>query len=249
MTWQSLPIRSIEELSFNAWPALQSMYYDGWLLRFANEYTRRSNSVNPTYPSVIDPIEKIAYCEQIYRKRKQDVVFKITPACYPPNLDAVLANCGYVQEATTSVRTLTLEDLEQPTVETVTCLNEPTSAWLDGFCTLNTLHNHRSTMEQILKAIVPERCFIALYQQNEIVAVGLAVHDGEYVGLFDIVTAAHWRNRGFGKQVLLHLLNWAKENGAQHAYLQVMTNNQPALSLYSKVGFQEIYQYWYRVKR
>ena len=78
-------IRSIEELSLNAWPALNTAFYDGWVLRFAEGYTRRANSINPLYPSTLDPIEKIRVCEEIYAARGQDIVFKLTPACEPAN--------------------------------------------------------------------------------------------------------------------------------------------------------------------
>jgi hypothetical protein len=52
----------MEELSLNAWPAHQTLLYDGWVIRFANGYTKRANSVNPLYLSTIDLDEKIAFC-------------------------------------------------------------------------------------------------------------------------------------------------------------------------------------------
>jgi ribosomal protein S18 acetylase RimI-like enzyme len=43
------------------------------------------------------------------------------------------------------------------------------------------------------------------------------------------------------------LLSWGRKMGAEQAYLQVMLSNEPALSLYEKLGFREAYRYWYRV--
>src|SRR5512136_30546 len=97
-------IKVIEELSINAWPSLQTMLYDGWVLRFANGYTRRANSINPIYPSGGDVSEKIQTCEQLYRDRGLNVVFKMTSAVYPAGLDDVLASQGYAVDAQTSVQ-------------------------------------------------------------------------------------------------------------------------------------------------
>ena len=54
-----------EELSLNAWPSLQTQFYDGWVLLYTNgySYTSRANSVNLLYPSTLDVYEKIAECE------------------------------------------------------------------------------------------------------------------------------------------------------------------------------------------
>jgi len=59
---------------------------------------------------------------------------------------------------------------------------------------------------------------------------------------------AEHRGHGYGKQMMLNLLAWGKRNGARAAYLQVMLNNPSGTaSCYEKLGFQEAYQYWYRV--
>lgn len=38
-------IKTIEDLSLNAWPSHQIQIYDGWLLRFSYFYTHRTNCV------------------------------------------------------------------------------------------------------------------------------------------------------------------------------------------------------------
>ncbi|MFN2156932.1 MAG: hypothetical protein ACK2UX_16980, partial [Anaerolineae bacterium] len=39
----------IEAASLDAWPALEQIAYDGWILRFSDGYTKRANSVNSMY--------------------------------------------------------------------------------------------------------------------------------------------------------------------------------------------------------
>ena len=39
-------IKTIEDLSLNAWPSHQIELYDGWILRFSYFYTHRTNSVS-----------------------------------------------------------------------------------------------------------------------------------------------------------------------------------------------------------
>lgn len=243
-------ITALEELSLNAWPALQTVHYDGWLLRCAAGYTRRANSVQPLYGSTLNLAEKIAYCEQVYAACGRPTVFKLTPAARPAGLEAALAEAGYRTEAPTSVQTASLADLPPaPDVGTVTLADQATESWLAAFCALNTVAaRHQPTMAQMLARIVPARCFLALEQEGAVVAVGLAVAERGWVGLFDLVTAVAWRNRGLGRQVILRLLHWGRAQGARQAYLQVMSDNAPALHLYETLGFREAYPYWYRVK-
>src|ERR1041385_4991873 len=83
-------IRFVEELSMTALPALQTVYYDGWVLRFADGFTRRANSVNPVYDSTLSLEKKLKYCEHLFSEHKLPTVFKLTPMSYPVDLDRVL---------------------------------------------------------------------------------------------------------------------------------------------------------------
>ena len=72
--------------------------------------------------------------------------------------------------------------------------------------------------------------------------------DRGWLSVYEIVTDPDFRQQGIGTQLMLHLLKWGKDRGAQSAYLQVMTENAPALRLYQKLGFREQYRYWYLQK-
>jgi GNAT superfamily N-acetyltransferase len=79
---------------------------DGWIVRFADGYTRRANSVNPLYAPQGDVEKNIAACEALFAARDLRPTFKLTAAAEPPDLDALLRARGYAREAETSVQTL-----------------------------------------------------------------------------------------------------------------------------------------------
>ena len=125
----------------------------------------------------------------------------------------------------------------------------PAEEWISHFCLFNGIAgDRRATMERILANIVPTGAYMALRDGQETVAVGLAVQEQEYIGLFDIATAPRWRGKGLGTVLVASLLHWGRQHGARHAYLQVMTDNAPAIALYQKFNFSEVYRYWYRIK-
>lgn len=243
-------IRTIEERALNAWPALQVLLLDGWVLRFAEGYTRRANSVNPLYPPHNSLVDQIAACEQCYSLRGLPVVFKLTPASQPQGLDEVLARRGYTAEAPTAVQTLDLRRPLQAPTHSATLEEALSTTWLESFAALGGLRDRqRDILSRMLGHLVPRACYATLYEGSESVACGLAVLEGEYLGLFDIVTAATRRRHGYATQLLSNLLAWGQRGGARTAYLQVMCDNVPALRLYDRLGFHECYQYAYRCKR
>jgi GNAT superfamily N-acetyltransferase len=253
-TWRGLSepgllIRHLEELSLNAQPAIETSYLDGWVIRFANGYTKRANSVNPLYTSVTNLDSKISLCESMYAVRKQPTVYKMTTLAEPRDLDDELARRGYREEPGASVQLLPLQTLEVPTQGRVTLSADANEQWLSAYFRLNNVQErYMPVMRHMLQHIAPQKCLAAVYIEGKIAAVGLGVMDRGFLGLFDIVTEPTMRQRGYGHQLMLYLLNWGKANGAGFAYLQVMMSNSPAMYLYEKLGFREVYRYWYRVK-
>jgi GNAT superfamily N-acetyltransferase len=87
---------------------------------------------------------------------------------------------------------------------------------------------------------------VAAVADGEIVGCGVGVLEDGYFGLFDLAVVRGQRNRGYGTQLVVGMLRWARQRGARYSYLQVLSPNAPARHVYSKLGFEETYQYWYR---
>jgi GNAT superfamily N-acetyltransferase len=243
--------KKIEEYSLNAWPALQTFVYDGWLLRFADGYTKRSNSVSPIYNTYEQSIhEKIKYCETTYTSVGLDVIFKVTPFVSPANIDSVLEGLNYDVVEPSSVQILELSDIEEPLLNDVMVSAQITNEWIEILTDFGNLSesNVKVTKDLLSKSYL-KRGFFTLYVDSIPVACGVGVIEQQYVGLYDIITDSKYRNQGYGKQLILHILKWAKTVGANHSYLQVVKSNEPALRLYDKIGYKEVYTYWYRIKK
>jgi ribosomal protein S18 acetylase RimI-like enzyme len=241
--------REVEEILLNQWQPLQTMLYDGWVLRFAEGYTKRANAVNPIYFSNEDVYAKIKHCESIYASHQLKATFKMTPFVQPTNLDGLLANEGYSIIDHTSVQSIELKQLKQPTIENVRIDDHVNEEWLEHFCSLNEVEDkHRKTMEFMLSNRLSDKGFFTLYQNDDVAACGLGIIERKVLGIFDVVSSEKYRNQGFGEQLLLNILQWGRQHGADQSHLAVLLHNQPALKLYAKLGYKEIYKYWYRTK-
>ena len=237
--------RRIEEASLNAWPALHQSFLDGWILRFARGFTKRSNSIVPLYPSLQPFPEKIRYCENLYAREQLQTVFRLTSIAQDSAiLDQTLADRGYRMDETSLVLSTPL--IAQPLHPDLNMLT--LEEWLSVYCELTGMPEPaRSLHGLILKSIAGECGFGVLMAGDKPVACGLAVVERELVGLFDIFTHPHARNAGHGANIVKGLLAWAAGQGAARAYLQMVQDNHAAAALYESLGFQESYRYWYRI--
>jgi N-acetylglutamate synthase len=247
---KSSTITRYEEIAMNAWPALQTLVYDGWVLRFANGVTRRANSINPIYPSGCNIQTKIEFCEKLYASHNLPVIYKITESVFPEKLDEILTDNNYEIDAETSLQTISLNNVNLKQNNNASFCTNVNPSWVNSYIKFNGHEENKfETFYKIIDQVRTPKCLMNIEINKHIVACGLGVIEGSYMGLFDIVVAPEHRKHGYGKEIVESLMHWGKTNGAQTAYLQVMLNNQPALKLYEKLGFTEEYKYWYRVKK
>ncbi len=241
-------VQTIEEISLNALPCLQQILYDGWILRFAEGYTKRANSVTPLYSGWQDLTSKIQRCQDIYRDFNLKPIFRLANIPRLQILDRTLDKLGYQQQDTVSVRVTTLGD-RISTDNLVTLNNEISEEWLDQYVhAVNLPIQHWNTLSIILEIIPNPTCYALLRDRQRFCSCGLGVLENNYLGLFFIATAKQQRGKGYATQLISAMLNWGRDRGASQAYVQVETENQTAINLYNKLGFTEVYQYFYRLK-
>jgi GNAT superfamily N-acetyltransferase len=240
--------RRIEEATFNAWPASRTLLLDGWVLRFANGYTKRANSVNPLHNATLPADQKLALCEQLYASDGQPCRFRLADLGPDTALDGMLETCGYYVLDRSLVL---LCDLERPGPWHTTRYGASArqAEWMDSYGRLsNVAPSTREPHSAILSNIAAPAFLAQRCDHDRVVACGLAVCEGALVGLFDIVVDPAERRRGHGRRLLEELLAWAYARGARRAYLQVVEQNQAARALYASLGFKPAYRYWYRVQ-
>jgi GNAT superfamily N-acetyltransferase len=125
----------------------------------------------------------------------------------------------------------------------------PLNDWLAHVCRLKSLSaQDGQTLGEIVRTIPGSLKLASLVAEGQVIACGMGVLERNLLGLFNVVTAPSHRNRGHATTIILALLSWAEQQGARHAYLQVERGNTPARQLYEKLGFEEAYAYWYRVR-
>lgn len=239
----------IEELSLSAWPALQTELFDGWALRFAEGYTKRSNSVNALYAGAIELEAKIGECERAYEARGLPTVFKILDLEAHRTLDEALSARGYARLDETAVRVLDLASLEFGTEPDGTVLGSGfDEKWIEAFCSCSGNGRNIGPIRKILENVLCEKIVASKILDGRVVGCGYGAVQRGWGGVFDIVVDPAFRGRGYGRQIVSAILGAARRLGAGRSYLQVVSGNAVAESLYSSLGFLEAYRYWYRKK-
>lgn len=231
-------IKQIERAAARALPAPETVDVGGWTLVLGRGAVNRLNSAvtNGYRPRAL--LEQIEATERRFTSRRRPPRFRLTEL--DQTVDHLLDERGYTRSSDVLVMTAPLETIEPE--EGVTLRSAPTPSFVEHFRAWGGHSQVR--VDEITESLSALTLPYVVAGSDHALAVG--VIDGELVGLFDVVVDPATRGDGHGRAVSRAVLGWGAVGGATLAYLQVHSENEPALGLYRSLGFTDAYRYWYR---
>ena len=228
-----------------AWPAPGRVEAAGWVYRHAEGVTKRANSVL-ALGECADLPRAVDRAERFYADLGQPCVFSVGMGA-TPGLDEELGRRGYRIVDPTLVMTRTPASSGHAAGAVVE--DAPSERWLRTWWSVDG-GRHRDTGdvparkwgERILTGVP------AGYVLLDEGAVGRAVPQGRWLGIYCMAVEPRVRRRGLGAAVLRTLLAWGGRHGADSAYLVVTEANAAARALYEREGFTVAGRYHYRVR-
>lgn len=239
-------IRRLEAAGFRAWPAA-SVRYDGALVTRLNagHPAKRLNSLNALDPRDNKDIERrMGAVRQAFHAYGRPVVVRATPLM-PTEMIDHCRHLGWTEFDHSEVHKAPLNKaLFEDVVDRVPV--QDVGLFAQTAISIGAAQpEQKAGLAEIIHSIEPEVGLFALYEGREAVACGIAVRDGDIVGLFEIATHRDHQRKGYGKALMGSALKWAANKGAKTAWLQVVADNAAALQLYERFGFKKVYDYSY----
>lgn len=233
-------ILDIEERAVRATPPAETVRFGRWVAALGRGTALRLNSCTTFGESPRRELfERIEQVERKYASRGRLARFRLTPL--DRHLDDRLHTRGYERGPEVILMT---GPVGGRTDDTVAVARGAGPSWLERYRNWGSYDELRtSEIAESLNSLTLET---GVFMSPT--AIGVAVVDGPWVGLFDIVVDPAERGKGAGKAITSAMLAWAAGRGAERSYLQVVTTNETAIGMYDRLGFTDTYHYWYRTE-
>jgi ribosomal protein S18 acetylase RimI-like enzyme len=237
---------ALEQRLVNAWPSFEVELAEGWLLRFADGYSKRANSASPILPGARLDAELVDQIATSFAARGIPVCFRLT-GIEAEGTEDLLGACGFVDHDPTMALVAPLH--EGLTLDpSITLTATPSAKWvIAAAAAVGGDKADHDTLAKILTRIRQPAAFATLSLDGEEAAWGYAVCERGYVGIYDIVVSSELRGLGLGRRLVSGLMSWGRASGATRAYLQMRESNEVAFALYRSLGFDVAYRYRHRI--
>lgn len=232
----------VEMACREAWPAAEEYDIGGWRLRFTDDATRRTGSLNPLPGAAAPDGALLVEAEAFYGKRGHPAFVRLPD--FLGLSDAAMLGRGYMREAPT--RTLYASAIvagdDNPANVEITETVSPD--WLAA--RVRIAGGSPEAFAATLALINTPTLLALLRESDEVISVAYGVIVDGLLVVEAVATDPAFRGRGHARRMLSALMAEASRNGARDAVLQVVADNAPAIALYARLGFSEdLYGYSY----
>ena len=248
---EPLTIARIEAATLTAWPAITTAMDGMWLARFARGYTKRSNSIQCLDAADDgDAAARLERLSDLYPLNSLDPIFRVTPLAGPRAV-AALASAGWLPFEESRVLPMPLAPEQWETPDNVRIYEGTDPKWHAGLVDMVAMDRRPAELLGVIVNLIACRnAGVLVYDPlGEPAAAALAVNASGIGVYHNVVTRADLRGRGYGRTAMRAALDWTRRVGATHAAIQVVSDNVPAINLYTSLGFSEAYRYHYRQPR
>ncbi len=248
-------IKKIEELLINADPASGIIVEDGYMVRF---YTVNDKCVinKITHKDEKDSAELIRSHIARLKKIKLDPCYRILHEASYEHLDQELVRNGFGVIDRGVVMALRIENMERELFAFANFYEQGifsdeglSDEWIEDYKELLQMDRaYGDIFEKNLKASLEEKMSFGLLQNDRLIAMGYATFIGDYLIINDITVEERYRNLDYGKKLLKAMLIKGLNKGCKVALCDIREEQQIALRLLAKEGFERAYSYQYRGK-
>lgn len=212
-------IRNLEHAAALAWPGLEQHWLDGWLLRFSGGQSHRANSAVPL--DVHAALTSLPAIVDWYRARDATPWLAVADRLVRPPDDVPAALESVVMTSR----------LDPTPMAPAVVSPRPDERWMRIYA--------RAVEVDVLTAVLDGDLGFATWGSAAVgrCAVTPAPDGTRWAGLAAVRVAEHARRAGHARALCSALLGWAADRGATQAYVQVLSDNVAAASLYRSMGF------------
>ncbi|HEY9332879.1 MAG TPA: GNAT family N-acetyltransferase [Kribbella sp.] len=226
-------------------PAVETAYVGHWLLRASSGWTGRGNSLLPAGDPGLPVADALSQAEDFYRERHlppQALVRVDSPQ------DKEIRALGWVdarpEQSDVLVMHTTLDHVNGLPGYDVQLAEQPDDAWYAAA--------FEGPVPDVAPKVLegaPKAMFASVVVDGVVAAVGRGSMTGHWLGVDAIRVADSCRRRGLGTAIVQGLARWAGSRGGRRTYLEVLLENTPAITTYTRLGYHEAYRYRYLTSR
>ena len=235
----------LEVLSDRSMPGSRRHSIGGWVLRASRGSTGRANSVWALGDPGVPVGEALDRTEVWYRDQGLVPIFQVFQPV-SEDLDEDLNKREYSHKAGAIVMVGSIDALRAES-DPYRLKPRPTQCWSEAPPVFADLVNDPERMAEITETDLPQQCVVVSDTEGAPLGAAMSTLDGEWLGLFAMVTVPAARRQGVASFVINELVRRGIDAGASRVWLQVAPDNDGAISLYQRLGMTEAHQYHYRI--